>query len=853
MRLNEGLALEELQKFPEAEAALTQATEMLKTLKREDLRAYALYVQGFVRLNLNQATAARRVLEESLSLFRSQGNEAGVRQCLGNLVAACRFMADFQKAVDYGLEALEPYRKDKKLTRDVAFTLVAVGTTYQDLGNYPKCVEFQTEALDAFVALKDDFLAANTRLNLATANRLLGDYPAAFRLAEGALADFKRLKRSDDEIRAVGILGAIAATAGELDRAIGYYQEALPKVREKGMVKETSELLNNLGEAYRRQGKPAAAIPYYKDALAVIRTTDRRTTEVAFLVNLARAEFQTGALDDALGHAEEAVTLVESIRESLNDSNNRLTYTTNEQDTYRLLQEILLEYHRREPGKGYDLKGFQIAERARARLLVEQLNSRKTDLRQGVDVELLAKQREARKNLDAKSQALARATKDPARSAALKAEVAAALDAYRAATRKLDEASPKFARAVRPNPLSVADLQALLDPDMVLLEFSLTPSRSFLWVVSKTGFRAVQLPGSLQITPLALKMRECLTARVTEIRFENAEQQAARIAEADARLPEVSKNLSQLLLGEVAAEIRGKRLVIVADGALLYLPFAALPFPGTNQPLVRECEISQLPSAATLAAIRADAANRPPASKSVAVIADPVFSTEDSRFTNKPKSAGTSGDAGRAWGTLDDSDRARPPARLPFTRQEANAIRALAPSGKSRLLLDFPASRQYVLNEDFSSYRFVHFATHAVANSEQPDLSGIVLSLVDEKGTPVDGFLHAYEVFNLKIPAEMVVLSGCRTGLGKEYRGEGIVGLSQAFLYAGASRVMVSLWAVQDKSTSILMADVYKGMLGPKKLRPSAALREAQLKMMKNPRWASPYYWAAFTMQGEPR
>lgn len=851
MRLNEALAFKDLRKFPEAETAFTQAVEMLKAVKRDDLRAYGLFVQGFVRLNLNRAAAARSVLEESLALFRSQGNEAGIRQCLGNLVAACRFMADFQKAVDYGLEALEPYRKDKKLTRDVAFTLNGIGVTYQDLGNYPKSIDFQTEALDAFVALKDDFLAANTRLNLATANRLLGNYPAAFRLAEGALAEFKRLKRTDDEIRAVGILGAIAATAGELDRATGYYQEALPKVREKGMLKETSELLNNLGEAYRRQGKPAEAVPYFKEALAVIRATDRRTTEVPFLVNLARAEFQTEALDDALRHAEEAVTLIESIRESLIDSTNRLTYTTNEQEGYQLLQEILLEYHRREPGKGYDLKGFQVAERARARLLVEQLNSRKTDLRQGVDVNLLAKQREARKNLDAKSQALARASKDPAKSATLKAEVEAALDAFRAATRKLDEASPKYARAVRPNPMAVADLQALLDPDMVLLEFSLAPAGSFLWIVSKTGFRVVRLPGSLQITPIALKMRESLTARATEIRFENPKQKAARVAEAEARLPEISKNLSRLLLGEVAAEIKGKRLVIVADGALLYLPFAALPFPGTNQPLVTQCEISQLPSVATLAAIRAE--NHPPVSTSVAVIADPVFSTEDPRFTGKPKSEVASGDAGRAWATLDDTDRAKPPDRLTFTRREATAISGLSGPEKNLVLLGFPARRETVLNENFSSYRFVHFATHAVANGEQPDLSGIVLSLVDEKGTPVDGFLHAYEVFNLKIPAEMVVLSGCRTGLGKEYRGEGIVGLSQAFLYAGASRVMVSLWAVQDESTSVLMADMYRGMLGPKKLRPSAALREAQLKMMKNPRWASPFHWAAFTIQGEPR
>lgn len=124
--------------------------------------------------------------------------------------------------------------------------------------------------------------------------------------------------------------------------------------------------------------------------------------------------------------------------------------------------------------------------------------------------------------------------------------------------------------------------------------------------------------------------------------------------------------------------------------------------------------------------------------------------------------------------------------------------------------------------------------------------------MVNEKGEPRDGFLHAYEVFNLKMPVEMVVLSGCRTGLGKEIRGEGMIGLTRAFLYAGAERVMVSLWAIGDESTSSLMTDTYTGLLKQNQ-RPAAALRAAQLKMMKNPRWAAPYYWAAFTLQGEPR
>ncbi|MGH9902048.1 MAG: CHAT domain-containing protein, partial [Pyrinomonadaceae bacterium] len=191
--------------------------------------------------------------------------------------------------------------------------------------------------------------------------------------------------------------------------------------------------------------------------------------------------------------------------------------------------------------------------------------------------------------------------------------------------------------------------------------------------------------------------------------------------------------------------------------------------------------------------------------------------------------------------------------RLPFTRREADEILSLVAAEDRMAALDFDASRETAIGPELGQYRYVHFATHGFLNSEHPELSGIVLSLVDREGAEQDGYLRSHEVFNLKLSAELVVLSGCRTGLGKEIKGEGIIGLTRGFMYAGASRVVVSLWDVSDEASAELMARFYRGMLGGERLRPAAALRAAQVSIQKEGRWHAPYYWAAFVLQGEPR
>jgi CHAT domain-containing protein len=325
----------------------------------------------------------------------------------------------------------------------------------------------------------------------------------------------------------------------------------------------------------------------------------------------------------------------------------------------------------------------------------------------------------------------------------------------------------------------------------------------------------------------------------------------------------------------VAGQLGNKRLMIVADDALHFVPFAVLPVASggassTNRqrrvtrPLIENHEIVNLPSASLLGVIRREMAGRTRAPKSLVALADPVFMKNDERvkdslaklpnLDNKTPVGGESIDRQLVKATKDTgvASYGLYVPRLPGTRQEAEQIIAMVPKVEQRLALDFAASRDTATSAELSQYRYVHFSTHGLLNSVHPELSGLVLSLVNERGENQDGFLRAHEIFNLKLSPEVVVLSACQTGMGKNIRGEGLVSLTRGFMYAGAPRVIVSLWGVSDLGTTELMVRFYHGML-KEGMRPAAALRAAQVSLMNDKRWASPYYWAPFSLQGEWR
>jgi CHAT domain-containing protein len=237
------------------------------------------------------------------------------------------------------------------------------------------------------------------------------------------------------------------------------------------------------------------------------------------------------------------------------------------------------------------------------------------------------------------------------------------------------------------------------------------------------------------------------------------------------------------------------------------------------------------------------------------VVADPVVGPQDPRLGDGASAAAPASAHERPARDLERSAEELGVAgftRLAFSRREAEAILALVPRQEAFGALGLAASRDTVVSGDLSGYRILHFATHALLHPSHPELSGLVLSLVDERGRPRDGFLRAHEIRDLVLPADLVVLSACRTAVGPEVRGEGPLSLARSFLDAGAARAIVTLWSVNDEASAELMRRFYRGVLADR-LRPPEALRAAQLSMAGEERWQAAYYWAPYVFLGEWR
>lgn len=427
-----------------------------------------------------------------------------------------------------------------------------------------------------------------------------------------------------------------------------------------------------------------------------------------------------------------------------------------------------------------------------------------------------------------------------------------------------------------------------LDSETLLLEYMLGEAGSVLWAITRNSVNLYELPGRTAIEQAAQQVIDLLTARLPRDNETNLEAYK-RASRTRSQFPAAVAALSRMILGPVASQLQGQRLLIVADGKLHFIPFAVLPKPQPKpqvdlprdprpmgrparanlktQPLILDHEIVSLPSASALGLLRRRAKTRAPAPKLLALLADPVFERNDPRFRrgfgmestlaastqnppdaeNQQRAAANSDILRTGWtgGTL---------KRLRFARQEADQILTFlsaAERAASLSAFDFAANQALALSPELAQYRYLHFATHGLLDNERPELSGIALSLLDRDRQEQDGFLRLIEIYNLKLAADLVTLSACETGLGKQVKGEGIVGLTRGFLHAGASRVLVSLWKVDDRASARLMGRVYEGIFR-EKLSPAAALRNAQLSLRQDPALHDPFFWAAFVLHGEP-
>src|SRR5262245_14652045 len=868
--------------FGDIQKALEEFNEVLPIVRAtgdRKMEAITLGQIGLIYYSFGDLQKALDKYYEALPIRRALGDRSGEANMLHGIGLCYWRLGEIQKAIDNFNEALS-IKRTLGDRRQEANILTNIGSIYRSLGEDQKALEKYNEALPIFRAVGDRGGEAAALLNIGEVYQSLGETQRALEKYTEALPITRTVGDRRREAATLNDIGEVYQSLGETQKALEKYNEVLQIFRTVGDRSGEATALNNIGEVYRSLGETQKALDKFDEALSLRRAVGDRMSDAETLQGIARAEQKPAAHTHASQTIEQTIVIVEALRAGLRIQSLLASYFASRQKYYDSYIEILMEQQNQKPAAGFEAAAVAVSERARARSLLELLTESRIDVRQGVDGSLLERERSLRQELNAKATAqsvLINRKHTPAQAQAFAKEIDSVTTEYEEVRAQIRARSPRYAALTQPQPLGLAEIQQqVLDPDTLLLEYSLGDDASHLFVVSQTSITWRRLPKRAEIEAAARRVRELLTAPQSQPGDTEAKYQA-RIKEARENYWPQAAELSRMLLGPAASQLGRKRLAIVADGALQFIPFAALPAPspesegGRNsgaepKPLFVEHEIVSLPSASTLATLRRETAGRKPAEKSLAVLADPVFTEDDARFRRDAGKAGAkektrSADSeetdigflqmlrsGRETRVIDAEAGF---GRLLSTRREAAAISALVPERERMQALDFEASRATALRPELGEYRIVHFATHGMLNNIHPELSGIVLSLVDEAGQRRDGFLRLQDIYNMKLPAGLVVLSACQTGLGKEIKGEGLIGLTRGFMYAGAPRVVASLWKVDDRATSELMKRFYQEMLGPEALSAAGALRQAQMSIWKEKQWRAPYYWAAFVLQGE--
>jgi CHAT domain-containing protein/Tfp pilus assembly protein PilF len=810
----------------------------------------------------------KRSLSIALKLSPGSLEAASV---LGNLGGLASDRGDFAVAEDYYQQSLAIRRKLAPGSLEEAYAVGNLGILEQLRGNLAKAEDYDKQSLTTYMKLAPDSLyTADWLTDLGDIAQDREELSKAEDYYGQALTIRERVAPASGAVaESLEGLGEVARDRGEFAKAEEYTQRSLA-IYEKSAPDSIgiADCLEHLGRLALDRQDLDSAEGFYRRAISIWeKLSPEREAYAKSLAGLARTMLDKQQPGEALRFYEEALKVLDSQLGRLGGSSDvRATYRAKHADYYLDYADLLVTQKKPE-------LAFQVLERSRARTLLELLAEAHVDIRQGAPPELLEQEHILQATLTAKSNrkiSLLEGKHSDDQLAEVNKEMAAVLEQYQGVEAQIRSSSPAYAALTQPQPLSAREVQEqLLDSETVLLEYALGEKRSFVFLVTPTSVDAYELPKRSEVEERAHRVYSILTSRNRWIEGETATQKITRAQRDEGNYQKAVAALSQMILGPIAAAIKGKRLLIVADGSLQYIPFAALPGPGSAASklpvlLIAEHEIVNLPSASVLALLREQTNGRAVRPKQVAVFADPVFDKSDPRVTREKLIAKTESSAEnkpaaslpyqltRSVGDVIGETRSVGSGlqRLVFSRQEADSIMALTSHGEGLEAVDFQASRDLALSKELGQYRFVHFATHGLLDNQHPELSGLVLSLVDSHGKPQNGFLELQDVYNLDLPVDLVVLSACETGLGKEINGEGLIGLTRGFMYAGAPRVVASLWKVDDLATADLMGRFYKAMLKGG-IRPAAALRQAQLEMWKDKRWTDPYYWAAFTLQGE--
>jgi CHAT domain-containing protein len=881
-----GLAAVYMRRYEEdeAEKALRPALQLSRQSGYAAGEARSLLILS-EQQNYHDHVLALQTAQQALSLWTKLDDKAGMAGTYAE-------MGEIYLAQNLLAEATQNYDMARQLWRELnnpgeqAGALIGLGFVEYRRGEWQRAIKFHTEAQGLIDDRAEPTRAGQIEVGLAESlsdsglpeeglphyqralqyYRSIGkpDYVAYVEYAIGctqyllgnyteAIAQFEQTlgKVNGDSLQAAQAheyLGRVYVAKHESALALQHLQIALPAYVRAHNPREAGQAIALMGQAYQQQGRLEKAKRLYEEALTTFRTLSDRINESATLYALGSLELKQNNLDKAEDRLRESIDVTENVRRVSTSSDLTVAFSASVHDRYTTYIECLMRKGQTKPQQDLAVTAFQTSELAKARSLAELLRSTQTNLAPGLDPQLAQREKSLRQSLrikeDARVTLLSREYKQE-ELVALNAEIARLETEYKEVNETIRTQYPAYEQMNQPKAWTLRQIQeqVIADDQTVLLEYSLGADKSYVWAITRNGVTSYELPPRAQITAAAQTVYQLLK---DEPRTDDDANGLARDLEV----------LGRMVLSPVAAELNKQRIIIVADGALNYIPFQILPSPSAiNQPLVSSYEVVNTPSASILGQLQQEAAHRQTPAHVLAAFGDPVFASNyaQRKETDDGKPA-LSAQWQHAVRDIEPSGDSFDPSTLEplfFTKRELANLREVA-GAETFVATGFEASREKLESADLTKYAILHFATHGILDPKRPEKSGIVLSMVDRDGQPLDGFVGLQDIYSLQAPVSLVVLSACRTGLGKEVRGEGLIGLTRGFMYAGASSVMASLWKVDDKATAELMKRFYANML-QHGMTPAAALRSAQNSIRQEPQWRAPYYWAAFTMQGEYR
>ena len=805
-----GEALYSLSDFLHAAEHFNRARGLFAEVKDSEGEASTLLMLAWTRFGTGERIEGLQRAREALTTWSSIQNKYGVARARSALGIFSIMSGEFEVARCQSEKALRVFQDagDKEHASAVLNTL---GYISMQVGDLEKSLDYWRRARAAFADIHDRSGEAATISVMGTAVGAMQRYqelPALF------AAELRLAQQTHDPAR---VASALADLAGVYQQKKHYvkaetlYRRALVLYRSVQQPIGESDILILLAQLSTVEGKYFEAISYLEQA----RPLKEKTGQVE---DLAKIDYGSayifrsmGRLEDALQTLKRTIDIIESQRLKISAFDSRASYFASVHRYYSLYIQLLMLLHQQNPQGGFLQLAFEASEKSKVRALLDLLTVSEQD---SPCDELLRRQ--------------------------LAPEDATNIHTTAASTQV--------------QTLTLKDIQAEVGSEDTVLEYVLGDEKSYVWIVDQTHAVVHELPPAAKIAKLVRAFGEAVTARQPRPEDKTLDEYHQRVRRADAAYRSYLRQLSSLLLpaDDLTA---AKRLLIVPDGSLQYLPFAALLVPRTNggkEVLVSQREVVVLPSGSALKTLREAAAKRPPPTSGAAIFADPVFEPDDPRVSQNGKDKTTKRTDEKPATlkiALRDVQGSQHIDRLEGSRVEAENIRKTFRKEDVLVAEDFRASKEYVLQGVLEHYRFLHFATHGIIDPLHPEMSGLILSLISRSGKHQDGYLRLGDIYKLKLSADLVVLSACKSALGKDLESEGIIGLPRGFLYAGARSVIASLWKVDDEATAALMNGLYARMQHGES--PSSALRGAQMEMAGSAKWWAPFYWAAFVLQGD--